>query len=285
MTTGAKGFSTLIAALVLFGLAGSAVAAIVPPFFATGTRTPGFPVFLTAGVAAILLTTGLFAYVDRLGMGFGRTALVLATGYNALIAAVKIGLAPAGMYATNQDQAFDTFGGDPNNPVYYVVVGVTVLLLYLLVFGVMYGIFKRRFRRRAGTRAQSGEPTGRGYGQAGGRGALAAVLIVVVVSIFFGLGVSGGPLLLLVALPPFSYLMYIFASFGAVIVLALLLAAVLAYKSFDEVEKRAVHLGDAALLANFFWLGLSLILLYHVMWVVFLLTLVSIWPFRTYTPK
>jgi hypothetical protein len=26
-------------------------------------------------------------------------------------------------------------------------------------------------------------------------------------------------------------------------------------------------------------------LLYHVMWVVFLLTLVSIWPFRTYTPK
>jgi hypothetical protein len=30
---------------------------------------------------------------------------------------------------------------------------------------------------------------------------------------------------------------------------------------------------------------LSMIMLYHVMWVVFLLTLVSIWPFRTYTPK
>jgi hypothetical protein len=67
--------------------------------------------------------------------------------------------------------------------------------------------------------------------------------------------------------------------------LALVLAAVLAYKSFDEVEKRAVRLGDATLLASFFWLGLALILLYHVMWVVFLLTLVSIWPFRTYTPK
>jgi hypothetical protein len=46
-----------------------------------------------------------------------------------------------------------------------------------------------------------------------------------------------------------------------------------------------VRLGDATLLAGFFWLGLALILLYHVMWVVFLLTLVSIWPFRTYTPK
>jgi hypothetical protein len=63
------------------------------------------------------------------------------------------------------------------------------------------------------------------------------------------------------------------------------MAAVLAYKSFDEVEKRAVRLGDATLLASFFWLGLTLIVLYHVMWVIFLLTLVSIWPFRTYTPK
>jgi hypothetical protein len=88
-----------------------------------------------------------------------------------------------------------------------------------------------------------------------------------------------------VGLPTFSYLFYIFTTFGAAIALALVLAAVLAYKAFDEVEKRAVRLGDATLLAGFFWLGLALILLYHVMWIVFFLTLVSIWPFRTYTPK
>jgi cobalamin synthase len=88
-----------------------------------------------------------------------------------------------------------------------------------------------------------------------------------------------------VGLPTLYYLLYIFTAFGAAIMLALLLASVLAYKSFDEVEKRAVRLGDATLLASFFWLGLALIVLYHVMWVVFLLTLVSIWPLRTYTPK
>jgi uncharacterized membrane protein YidH (DUF202 family) len=88
-----------------------------------------------------------------------------------------------------------------------------------------------------------------------------------------------------VGLPTLSYLLYIFTTFGAAITLALILAAVLAYKSFDEVEKRAVRLGDATLLASFFWLGLALIVLYHVMWIVFLLTLVRIWPFRTYTPK
>ena len=50
-------------------------------------------------------------------------------------------------------------------------------------------------------------------------------------------------------------------------------------------KKRAVHLGDATLLAAFFWLGCALIFLYHAMWVVFLLTLISIWPFQTYTPE
>ena len=88
-----------------------------------------------------------------------------------------------------------------------------------------------------------------------------------------------------VGLPTLSYLTYVFSAFGAVITLALILAAILAYRAFDEVEKRAVRLGDATLLASFFWLGCALILLYHAMWVVFLLTLVSIWPFQTYTPK
>ena len=58
-----------------------------------------------------------------------------------------------------------------------------------------------------------------------------------------------------VGLPTVSYLVYIFSTFGAVITLALILAAILAYKTFDEVEKRAVHLGDATLLASFLLVG------------------------------
>ena len=70
-----KRFSTLAVALVLFGLAGSAAMVAVPGLFAGPVR-PGFMVFLLAGVTAIVLTAGLFGYIDRLGMGFGRTALV-----------------------------------------------------------------------------------------------------------------------------------------------------------------------------------------------------------------
>jgi hypothetical protein len=46
-----------------------------------------------------------------------------------------------------------------------------------------------------------------------------------------------------VGLPTLYYLLYIFTTFGAAIALALILATILAYKSFDEVEKRAVRLG------------------------------------------
>jgi len=234
-------------------------------------------VFLVAGLAGIVLTAGLFGYIYRLGMGFGRTVLVLAAGYNALIAAVKLGLAPAALYQANREQVFDSSMGDPNSLWFYLGVGAGVLLLYLLVFGVMYRVFRRRFRRRSLT---SGAPP-----RQRGRWSRKYVVIGVVACVAFAASFLWVFPALYVGLPALSYLVYIFSTFGAAITLALILAAVLAYRTFDEVEKRAVRLGDATLLASFFWLGLALILLYHVMWVVFLLTLVSIWPFRTYTPK
>jgi len=276
VSTGAKSLSSLTVALVLFGLAGSAVMVAVPGLFAGPVR-PEFTVFLVAGMAAIVLTAGFFGYIYRLGMGFGRTVLALAAGYNALIAAVKLGMAPAVLYQANREQAFDTSFGDPNDLWFYLGVGCGVLLLYLLVFGVMYLVFRRRFRRRSLPSEPPPEQSGRWSNR--------TIVIGVVVLVAFAASFLWIMPLLYVGLPTLYYLLYILTTFGAAIMLALLLAAVLAYKSFDEVEKRAVRLGDATLLASFFWLGLALIVLYHVMWIVFLLTLVSIWPFRTYTPK
>jgi hypothetical protein len=276
VSTGAKSLSTLAVALTLFGLAGTAVLATVPLQF-IGPVRPGFAVFLVAGLTVIVLTAGFFGYIYRLGMGFGRTALVLAAGYNALIAAVKLGLAPAALYQANREQSFDASMGDPNDLLFYLGVGSGVLLLYLLVFGVMYSVFRLRFRRRALPSEPPPEQRGRWSNR--------TIVVGVVVLVAFAASFLWIMPVVYVGLPTLSYLLYIFTTFGSAITLALILAAVLAYKSFDEVEKRAVRLGDATLLASFFWLGLTLIVLYHVMWVIFLLTLVSIWPFRTYTPK
>ena len=304
VTAGDKSFSTLMISVLLFGLAGSVVAVMMPVQFATGSPQPPFTVFLVAGVAAIMLTAGLFAVVDRLGMGFGKTALALAAGYNALIAAVKLGLAPAALYEANQEQSFDTMAGDPNTLTFYLVVGTVVLIIYVAVFYVMYLIFRKRFRRRAEAQASAAPYWATPADASSGSGqdetetpetpdtwtrrhrgvVLAGLILAGVVVLVAGLSLWWVPVFL-VGLPALSYLSYVFTTFGAAIVIALGMAAVLAWMTFNKVERRAAGLGDAALLASFFWMGLALILLYHVMWAVFLLTLVSIWPFQTYTPK
>jgi hypothetical protein len=189
-------------------------------------------------------------------------------------------LAPAALYQANQEQTFDASVGDPNSLWFYLAVSSAVLVLYLLVFRVMHGLFKRRFRHR---QRDVGDPAERrSWWAERRRVVLVAVVVASVALLASFLWVMP---VFFVGLPTISYLVYVFSTFGTVITLALILAAILAYKAFDEVEKRAVHLGDATLLATFFWLGCALILLYHAMWVVFLLTLISIWPFQTYTPK
>jgi hypothetical protein len=274
--TGSRNLSTLAVSLAIFGLASCLVLATTPRLF-TGPERPGFAVFLVAGVAVVALTAVLFGFIDRLGMGFGRTVLVLAAGYNALIAGVKLGLAPAAMYAANSGQAFEDSVMDPNGLWFYLGVGLGVLLLYVLVYVVMYRVFRRRFRRRPLSAEDRPDRRRRLSGK--------MTVVIVVACVVFAASFLWVAPVVFVGLPTLVYLTYILSTFGVAITLALVLAAVLAYRTFDEVEKRAARLGDATLLASFFWLGLALIFLYHVMWVVFLLTLVSIWPFQTYTPK
>src|SRR5215211_1861823 len=239
-----KRFPTLVVALALFGLTGSAAMVTVPGLFA-GSEQPGFAVFLVAGVAAIVLTAVLFGYVYGLGMGFGRTVLVLAAGYNALIAAVKFGLAPGALYQANREQAFEASVSDPNSLWFFLGIGSGVLLLYLLVFGVMYRVFRRRFRRRS---LPSEAPP-----EQGGRWSRGRIVVGVVACVAFVASFVWVLPLVYVGLPTLSYLAYIFSTFGAAITLALILAAFRAYSALAEVEKRAARLGDAALLPIVPW--------------------------------
>src|SRR5215218_3808793 len=208
---GAKGFSTLLVALALFGLAGSVVMVTVPRLF-IGPLGPGFMIFLVAGVAAIVLTAGFFGYVYRLGMGFGTTVLVLAAGYNALIAIVKFGLSPAALYQANREQAFEASISDPNSLWFFLGIGSGVLLLYLLVFGVMYRIFRRRFRRRSLTSEASPEQGVRWSGK--------TIVIGIVACVVFVASFVWLLPLVYIGLPTFSYLVYILSTFGVAILLA-----------------------------------------------------------------
>jgi hypothetical protein len=109
--------------------------------------------------------------------------------------------------------------------------------------------------------------------------------MVVLVLVGFG---SGGAILILL-LPVFGgldYLDFVFSSsVSLLIALALAGATALAALTFDATARRAHMLGDATLYMSVFWLGLYFLALYHVLWVVYVLVLTSIWPLKVVTPK
>jgi hypothetical protein len=321
-------FQTLALALAIFGMAGALVLTLLPRLFAGfNTSQPPFVLFLLAGLAVIALTVALFAAMGYLGLGFDKSTLVLAAGYNVLIVCVKFVFAPAALYITNREESFEDLLGDPNAFEYYAGVASSILFLYLSVFSLCYLFFRRRCRLRGAASAPptsteqvavealspsaasfdtgSGNPMGQAMARpwqttANAPGASRWLLrtlkrvpwwawigIAGIVVVAIGSGLWLLPVIFL-AYPFLVYLKYIFLPFAFAIVVALVLALVLAWKTFDRVEiqsTRGARLGEATLLAGFFWIGLATITLYHVMWIVFLVTLVSIWPFRTYTPK
>jgi hypothetical protein len=268
--------TNVLLGLTFFGIAGSTVLYILPTKTHTGTvvtgGSPPFLLFLCSGIAMIILTAAFFAYIKRLGLGLSSTTLVLALGYNIAIVLIKFLIAPMAIYKVGAGSVLDAGNGDPNSALFYWLTGICIFLLYLLVFSILY----KHYRKRVTTITL--EPKR----HTTLRLSLVLVILIAVLLVF------GGGMLLFIpflfvapALKYLGYLTVMTVPIGAAIVVAILLAQ----RGFKEVSRQSIAVGNPALLATFFWIGLSLIMLYHLMWVVFMVTLVQLWPFNTYTPK
>lgn len=271
---------TLAISLVIFGLSGSWVAAILPLLF-YDSQSPNFLIFLVMGIITILLTTLLFHIIDRLGMGFSRTAIALATIYNALMVTIKFGLVPTFLYAIT--------GNALGNSTFVVIsISVCTLALYATVFVALYAGFRAKFaeRLKLGANMQSSRAAIRQHSKKSPSRKFNIAVIAVGVLLLFGFFV---PIIFIYPFLFAQFLLYLvwilYNPIGFVILFMIGLAVFFAYKTFDDIEKKSLALRDASLLASFFWLGLSLILIYHAMSIVFLLTLFSIWPPKLYIVK
>jgi hypothetical protein len=72
---------------------------------------------------------------------------------------------------------------------------------------------------------------------------------------------------------------------GVVVAAALAIAATLIGSAFRALERRPQVVAEVGAIVSLFWLGLGFLALYHVLWIVYVLVLGSIWPLRTVTPK
>ena len=226
---------------------------------------PGLVTFLGVGLALIALTAAmLFVGLRSL---LPRTALFLlaAFAYNAVVVVVKFALGPLGLYAASSTgQGFLVL----NEPISFLVVAPMMAILYAGAFFVIYLFHRSELRRRLGIPVRI------------------ETRFIVLLLVMFAIAVAG----VLTLVGAYGFLEYVVSlvyvlAIGLLIAIALVAAVVLCSVAFAEVTAQATLMRNVAVLSTFAWIGLAFIAAYHVVWLVFALTLVSIWPLKSMSVK
>jgi hypothetical protein len=259
--------------VIAFGLA-ALVATWLPGASGEGATPPTGELVASAALIAALTTAALIL-VLRFDLGLPATAVLYTVAFNVLIVLVKFVWGPAGLYEVNIEVGRDLSSqlGDPYQATFAACL---VLALYLAVYAGIYSFTKRRLEHQVDV------PRDR---RAGSSWLLLGVVIVV-----FFMATGGG--LVVLALPlffgagGFEYIQFVFSSaFALAIAFALVGATTLAALAFHEVGERAKLIGDVGVLMAFFWVGLAFLVIYHVVWVIYIVALVALWPLRVVVPK
>ncbi len=249
-----------------------AVVTLVPRTVATGGGVPPVRMLLITAVLVGAVSAIALFWGIRSDLGLPAKVAVYAVAFNILVVIVKFALGPRGYYEVNQVRDLDL---PIDNGFAAVLAAALVFALYFGAYVVLYRIFRKRIEHLADPDPIPSFPGGRG------------LVLAVVVGVLLLVG-SGGALL--ITLLPFfgglDYLGFVFSSSVAVLIgLALTGATALAALAFDATSQRARVVGDATLFMSFFWLCLYFLALYHVLWVVYVLVLTSIWPLKAVSAK
>jgi hypothetical protein len=186
----------------------------------------------------------------------------------ALIVLVKFVLGPLGLYEINAIETLDDYLGSVADPVGAAITAAVVLVLYASGYWIIQRIVGGGVRIRSPIRVRP--------------------KMIVLGFVLLGLvAVSGAWLIALLLLAaPGQYLEFVFSSgAGVLMMVALVVAASLIGFAFRTVGREPPTVVDVGAVVSLFWLGLGFLALYHVLWIVYVLVLGSIWPLRTVTPK
>jgi len=191
-----------------------------------------------------------------------RSAIALGGGF-ACIAVAKFALAPFGFFRTVSGREIQTLG-DQGSLIWITAFGV--LVLYVIAIRLIARVARNRLQDAPRARP------------------------VVTVGLVLSLAAMGLALPFIAAvaagLGPLFYLDIVFTSVTGVGTAIVLLAAVtLVSRAFVTAEDRAQILARASILTTITWLAIAFVILFQALWVVFMLTIVSVWPLRTVTPK
>lgn len=242
---------------------------------------PGPITFIGTGLALSLFTACLLYFGLASKMQAYKKFFLYAILYNVLIIIIKFTLAPFNLYSYNQQTPF-LIGVDPlanlkGQPLLTLIfVSLFALALYLLIFYIINKVSRNELNQSLtkGTALKTGFPF---------FATILTFLILIITSILPfamfiipGLGGAFG-----------NYLMDILWTgpvFGIIIALLLLAAVVLCGKASQSAASAALAVKDVAILNSFIIVGFGLLIFFHFLWVVYMFTLATLWPFNVAYP-
>ena len=240
----------------------------------SGDVPPVRMLLVTATIVGVICCALLF-WGLRSDLRLPVKAVVYAVVFNALLIIVKLALAPHGFYEVNQERDIDATFGTLDDPLMAMLAAATVFVLYIAVFVVLYRTFRSKVEH-----LDAKDPVPKLFRPRNFAIGIVALTLLLVAS---------GGAILLVLLPlvgGLEYLDFVFSS-SLSLMIGVLLACATAFAAlaFNSSAERARLIGDASVFMSFFWVGLYFLALYHVLWVVYVLVLTSIWPLKVVTPK
>jgi len=230
---------------------------------------PSIILFAVVGLSLILCTAASLYFGVKSELHLVPKFFVFALAYNSLIVIARFVLGPYGFYLTNQTTSISSFMF--SGPLFAVLIGASTMLLYLGGFLLLYYIAKRKLREIPSEKKHLPLII-----------KLAGASLAVGLFIFLG----GWMVMFIVSGPALIYTSFAFAAPTGILLAFVLIAAILFLRAtLKTISEQAKAVRSVALFSSFLWVGLSFILAYHALWIVYVIMITSLWPLRTYTPK
>ena len=222
-------------------------------------KVPPSSTFAAAAIAMSAVAIVTVALAAHAAGTTWRAAIALGGGF-AAIALAKFGMGPTALYQANREHPIENVGGLTSGGM-VVLIAVIVGALYLAAIWLLAVIFRP---------AQPPD------------GPSATVVVgLVVLAVAATIGTS-----ILVSTAASQYVTFAMTGLEAGgIALALFVAAGLVAVAFKGTAGRSRALGQASMYITVLWVAIAFLLVFQVLWIVFLLAIVAIWPFKSVTPK
>jgi hypothetical protein len=181
----------------------------------------------------------------------------------------KFVLSPIALYEVANTKGLAILGSDAGGFGYigFPMVTVITAAMYGTAFFLLYTYFQSKLRARLGI-------------PVGFESRFVALYVVM-----FALGAMAAISLGFLATLDYLGTLAYFVGLGVLLALALLGAVVLCGVAFREANEQAAMVRNISLLTGFAWVGLAFIAAYHVVWLVFVLVIITIWPLKSISVK